>query len=87
MNIRVLTSKIGASIREKGAASVTRAAGRYIWRKLGPAPLDDLTDVMVQTRAECLVCGRPPHPLPMRVSASDIKPARKHIAIWKAMIP
>jgi SAM-dependent methyltransferase len=41
MNIRVLTSKIGASIREKGAASVTRAAGRYIWRKLRPASLDD----------------------------------------------
>jgi SAM-dependent methyltransferase len=41
MEFRVLTSKIVAAVRERRAASATRAVGRHLWRKLRGTPVDD----------------------------------------------
>jgi SAM-dependent methyltransferase len=41
MDFLVLTSKILASVSERGVAGTTRAAGRHLWRKLRGTPVDD----------------------------------------------
>ncbi len=41
MNFRVLTSKVVTTVRERGVASATRAAGRHLWRKLRRPSIDD----------------------------------------------
>jgi SAM-dependent methyltransferase len=41
MDIRLMTSKIVAHLRERGAVSATKTIGRGLWRKLREAPVDD----------------------------------------------